>query len=273
MAAQKSVPFRTQKNSTTENQEIIPEFTKFIQSLHFALIQSRKDTTADFNAVVEKYINEYLKRCCLGSGKYREFVLYQYEPWLDDKKFLYAAPKNKPHIDSCLQNYIFGCEAYQLPVSRAKELMEANQKLQQFSPISDYEATEGDSGFVNTKSGRRIHAKYEAAAAKQKFHHFGDYDPDRLKELINLIQCRKKNVGGDSDSEDIRNKSGLKRKLDKQSENLRKYLRISESSDTSCQYEGKKAFSVPLSTLSFKARLIFIDRMFFLRTVDALYST
>ncbi|NXW30383.1 TASOR protein, partial [Phaetusa simplex] len=234
-STQKSVPFGTQKNSTTmvlhENQEIIPEFTKFIQSLHFALIQSRKDATADFNAVVERYINEYLKRCCSGSGKYREFVLYRYESRLDDKKFLYSAPKNKSHIDSSLQNYIFGCEAYQLPVSRAKELMEGNRKLQQFSPISDYEATEEDSDFANSKSGKRIRAKYEASAAKQKLPHSGDYDPDRLKELINLIQCRKKNVGGDSDSEDLRNKSGLKRKLEKQSENLRKYLKMSESSE------------------------------------------
>ncbi|XP_065498341.1 protein TASOR isoform X2 [Caloenas nicobarica] len=254
-STQKSVPFRTQKNSTTENQEIIPEFTKFIQSLHFALIQSRKDTTADFNAVVEKYINEYLKRCCFGSRKYREFVLYQYEPRLDDKKFLYAAPKNKSHIDSCLQNYIFGCEAYQLPVSRAKELMEGNWKLQQFSPISDYEATEGDSGFANPKSGRRIHAKYEAAAAKKKFRHFGDDDPDGLKQLINLIQYRKKNIGGDSDSEDVRNKSGLKRKLDKQPENLRKYLRMSESSDNSCQYEGGRTLDSPHSVFSINAGL------------------
>uniref|UniRef100_A0A8B9ZZK6 Transcription activation suppressor n=1 Tax=Anas zonorhyncha TaxID=75864 RepID=A0A8B9ZZK6_9AVES len=241
-STQKIVPFGTQKNSTTvvlhENQEIIPEFTKFIQSLHFALIQSRKDATADFNTVVEKYINEYLKRCYSGSGKYREFVLYRYESRLDDKKFLYSAPKNKSHIDSSLQNYIFGCEAYQLPVSRAKELMEGNRKLQQFSPISDYEATE-DTDFANAKSGKRIRAKYETTAAKRKFPHHGDYDPDRLKELINLIQCRKKNVGGDSDSEDLRNKSGLKRKLEKQSENLRKHLKMSEASENSCQYEAQ----------------------------------
>ncbi|KFQ07422.1 Protein FAM208A, partial [Leptosomus discolor] len=248
-SAQKSVPFGTQKNSTTvvlhENQEIIPELTKFIQSLHFALIQSRKDATADFNAVVEKYINEYLKRCCSGSGKYREFVLYQYESRLDDKKFLYAAPKNKSHIDSSLQNYIFGCEAYQLPVSRAKELMEGNRKLQQFSPISDYEATAEDSVFGNAKRGKRIRAKHEAAAAKRKPPRSGDYDPDRLKELINLIQCRKKNVGGDSDSEDFRNRSGLKRKLEKQSENLRKYLKMSESSENSCQHEGGRTSDSP----------------------------
>ncbi|NWI99454.1 TASOR protein, partial [Crypturellus undulatus] len=223
----------TQKNSATtvmqENKEIVPEFTKFVQSLHFALIQSRKDTTADFNTIVEKYINEYLKRCSSGPGKYREFILYPYESRLDEKKFLYSAPKNKSHIDSSLQNYIFGHEAYQLPVSRAKELMEGKQKLQQFSPISDYEAAEDDADFANTKTGKRIGLKCEASAAKHKAPHPGDYDLDRLKELINLIQCRKKNVDGESDSADLRNKSGLKRKLENQSEKLQKRLKISDS--------------------------------------------
>ncbi|KAM9533415.1 protein TASOR isoform 2-T2 [Guaruba guarouba] len=235
--AQKSVPSGTQKNSATmhENQEIIPEFTKFIQSLHFALIQSRKDTTADFNAVVEKYIHEYLKRGCSGSGKYREFILYRYESRLDERKFLYSAPKNKSHLDSSLQNYIFGCEAYQLPVSRAVELMERNQKYQQFSPISDYEVTEEDSDFANARIRKRIRAKYEA---RRKLSNSGDYDPDRLKELINLIQSRKKNTSGDSDSEDPRNRSSLKRKVEKQSGSLRKYLKMSESAENTCQYEG-----------------------------------
>ncbi|XP_062466677.1 protein TASOR isoform X4 [Pezoporus occidentalis] len=234
--AQRGVPSGTQKNSATmhENQKIIPEFTKFIQSLHFALIQSRKDTTADFNAVVEKYIHEYLKRGCSGSGKYREFILYRYESRLDEKKFLYSAPKNKSHLDSSLQNYIFGCEAYQLPVSRAVELMEGNQKYQQFSPISDYEVTE-DSDFANARIRKRIRAKYEA---RRKLSHSGDYDPDRLKELINLIQSRKKNTSGDSDCEDPRNRSNLKRKLGKQSGSLRKYLKMCDSAENTCQYEG-----------------------------------
>ncbi|XP_061311868.1 protein TASOR isoform X1 [Pezoporus flaviventris] len=234
--AQRGVPSGAQKNSATmhENQKIIPEFTKFIQSLHFALIQSRKDTTADFNAVVEKYIHEYLKRGCSGSGKYREFILYRYESRLDEKKFLYSAPKNKSHIDSSLQNYIFGCEAYQLPVSRAVELMEGNQKYQQFSPISDYEVRE-DSDFANARIRKRIRAKYEA---RRKLSHSGDYDPDRLKELINLIQSRKKNTSGDSDCEDPRNRSNLKRKLEKQSGSLRKYLKMCESAENTCQYEG-----------------------------------
>uniref|UniRef100_A0A8C5TH38 Transcription activation suppressor n=1 Tax=Malurus cyaneus samueli TaxID=2593467 RepID=A0A8C5TH38_9PASS len=239
MAAQKSVPFGTQKNSATivlhEKKEIIPEFTKLIQSLHFALKQSRKDSSADFNAVVEKYIHEYFKKLYSGPGRGREFILYEYVSRLDDKTFLYPAPRYKGHIDSCLQNYIFGCEAYQLPVSRVKELLDRNRKPQRFSPVSDYEATEDYSDFAKAKCGKRIHPKYEATAAKQKLPSSGDYDTERLKKLINLIQCRKKNVGGDSDFEDLRTRSGLKRKLEKQSENLQKYLKMSDSSENVCQ--------------------------------------
>ncbi|XP_048715192.2 protein TASOR isoform X4 [Caretta caretta] len=253
-STQKNVPFTAQKSSATsvlqENHEIMPKLMKFIQSLHFALIQSRKDTTADFNTVVEKHINEYLKRSISGSSKYREFVLYPYESRLDDRKFLYPAPKNKSHIDSCLRNYIFGAEAYQLPVSKAKELMEGNQKVQQFSPISDYEAPEEETDFANAKTGKRNGSKCDGAAAKQKTPHPGDYDPDRLKELINLIQCKKKNVGGESDTEDTRNKSGLKRRLHSHSENLRKHLKMSESSEISCQYEGGRTSESPQSVFS-----------------------
>ncbi|XP_074861700.1 protein TASOR isoform X2 [Carettochelys insculpta] len=253
-SVQKKVPFAAQKSSTKsvlpENHEIMPKLMKFIQSLHFALIQSRKDTTAEFNAVVEKHINEYLKRSISGSSKYREFVLYPYESRLDDRKFLYPAPKNKSHIDSCLRNYIFGAEAYQLPVCKAKELMEGNQKVQQFSPISDYEAPEEETDFTNAKAGKRNGSKCEGAVAKQKSPHCGDYDPDRLKELINLIQCKKKNVGGESDTEDNRNKSGLKRRLPSHSENLRKHLKMSESSENSCHYEGGRTSESAQSVLS-----------------------
>ncbi|NWU06582.1 TASOR protein, partial [Cephalopterus ornatus] len=235
-SAHRSVPFG---NSTPmvshEKKQIIPEFTRFISSLHFALIQARKDTSADFNVVVEKYINDYLKKLFSGALKGREFQLREYSSRLDDKRFLYPAPRFKSHIDDCLQNYIFGCEAYQLPLSRAKELMERNHRPQQFSPISDYEATEDYSDFAKAKCGKRIRAKYEATAAKQKLPPSGDYDTERLKELINLIQCRKKNAGGDSDSEDPRIRSGLKRKLEKESESLNKYLKRSESSENLCQ--------------------------------------
>ncbi|XP_063267377.1 protein TASOR isoform X2 [Prinia subflava] len=253
-SAQKSVPYTTQKNSTTtvlhEENEIIPEFTKLVQSLHFALIQCRKDRSPDFAAVVEKYVHEYFKKLYSGPGRGREFIFHEYSTRLDDKRFLHPAPRYKGHIRPCWQNYIFDCETYELPISRVKELLDRNRKPQHFSPVSDYEATEDCSDFAKAKCRKRIHPKYEATAAKQKLPPSGEYDTERLKELINLIQCRKKNVGGDSDSEDPRIRSGLKRKLEKQSENLQKYLKMSDSSENICQYEGGRTLDSPHSTLS-----------------------
>uniref|UniRef100_A0A8C3RIF0 Transcription activation suppressor n=1 Tax=Cyanoderma ruficeps TaxID=181631 RepID=A0A8C3RIF0_9PASS len=215
-SAQKSAPYGTQKNSTTmvlhEKKEIVPEFTKLIQSLHFAFIQSRKDRSPDFTAVVEKYMHEYFKKLYGGPGRGREFVFREYSTKLDDKSFLLPAPKYRDHIDECLSNYIFGCEAYQLPLPRAKELLDRSRKPQRFSPISDYEATE-------------------------------DYYSDFAK-------CRKKNASGDSDSEDPRGRSGLKRKLEKQSENSQKYLKMSDSSEPICQYEGGRTLDSRHSVLS-----------------------
>ncbi|NXL76042.1 TASOR protein, partial [Leptocoma aspasia] len=238
-SAQRSVSYGTQKNSTTmvlhEKKEIVPEFTKLVQALHFALIQCRYESSADFNAVVEKHIHEYFKKLYSGPGRGREFILHEYSTRLDDKKFLFPAPRYKGHIKSCLDNYIYGREAYHLPVSRAKELLDRSRKPQRFSPNSDYEATEDYSDFGKAKCRKRIRPKYEAAAVKQKLPSFGEYDTESLKELINLIQCRKKNVGGDSDSEDPRIRSGLKRKLEEQSEHLQKYLKMSDASENICQ--------------------------------------
>ncbi|XP_064523716.1 protein TASOR isoform X10 [Pseudopipra pipra] len=240
-SARRSVPFGNSAPMVShEKKGIIPEFTRFISSLHFALIQARKEISPPFDlvVVVEKYINEYLKKLFRGTLKGREFKLREYSTRLDDKRYVYPAPRYKAHIDEYLQNYIFRFGTYQLPLSRAKELIERNLRPQQFSPISDYEATEDYSDIAKAKCRKRIHAKYEATAAKQKLLPSGDYDTERLKELINLIQCRKKTAGGDSDSEDPKIRSGLKRKLEKESESLHKYLKRSESSENICQYDG-----------------------------------
>ncbi|NXR90127.1 TASOR protein, partial [Hypocryptadius cinnamomeus] len=243
-SAHKSVSYGTQKNSTTtvlpEKKEIVPEFTKLVQALYFALIRCRRHSSVDYycgkaDAVVDEYIYEYFKKLYSGPGRGREFTFREYSTRLDDKRFLHPAPKNKGDVGSCLQSYVFAREAYQLPVFRAKELLDRNRKPQRFSPLSDYEATEDYSDFAKAKCRKRTHPKYEATAVKKKVPPLGDYDTEKLKDLINLIQCRKKNVGGDSDFEDPRIRSGLKRKLEKQSENLQKYLKMSDSSENICQ--------------------------------------
>ncbi|XP_058417451.1 protein TASOR isoform X2 [Diceros bicornis minor] len=233
-----------QKGSTNavpqERHESMPDVLKITQFLQFALIQCRKEfksiNTINFHSVVEKYVSEFFKRG-FGSGK-REFIMFPYDSRLDDKKFLYSAPKNKSHIDNCLHTYIFRPEMYQLPICKLKELFEENRKLQQFSPLSDYEGQEEEMNGTKMKFGKRNNSRGETIKPrKQKSCHSLDYDKDRVKELINLIQCRKKNVGGDSDTEDMRSKTVLKRKLEDLPENMRKLAKTSNLSENCHLYE------------------------------------
>ncbi|XP_029774114.1 protein TASOR isoform X2 [Suricata suricatta] len=234
-------PQKASTNATPQKRhESMTDVLKITQFLQFALIQCRKEfknmNTINFHSVLEKYVNEFFKRG-FGSGK-REFIMFPYDSRLDDKKFLYSAPKNKSHIDNCLHAYIFRPEMYQLPICKLKELFEENRKLQQFSPLSDYEGQEEEMNGTKIKFGKRNNSRGETIIPrKQKSSHSLDYDKDRVKELINLIQCRKKNVGGDSDTEDMRSKTVLKRKLEDLPENMRKLAKTSNLSENCHLYE------------------------------------
>lgn len=213
---------------------IMPDLTRFIQSLHYAFLHSRKDPKCDLNIAVEKYIHDYLKRY----SKFKQFILYEYKPTLDEKRFLHAGPKNKSNLDSALRAYIFGSDAYQIPVSKARKMMDGNRKPQQFSPVSDYEAPEEESDCSKRTAGKRNGSKSELIAAPKK-RHAGDYDEESIQELINLIQCKKKNVDRESDTEDNRSKSRSKRKLESSMESPQKRLKNSTSSERDCHYDGK----------------------------------
>uniref|UniRef100_A0A8C6QL20 Transcription activation suppressor n=1 Tax=Nannospalax galili TaxID=1026970 RepID=A0A8C6QL20_NANGA len=234
----------SQKGSTNsapqERHENMSDILKITQFLQFALIQCRKEfksiNTINFHSVVEKYVSEFFKRG-FGSGK-REFFMFSYDSRLDDKKFLYSAPRNKSHIADCLHTYIFQPEMYQLPIFKLKELFEENRKRQQFSPLSDYEGQEEEMNGSKMKFGKRNNSRGETInPGKPKSSHSLDYDKDKVKELIDLIQCKKKNVGGDTDTEEPRSKNVLKRKLEGLPENMRKFAKTSNLSENYRLYE------------------------------------
>lgn len=93
---------------------------------------------------------------------------------------------------------------------------------------------------IKMRFGKRNNLRGEIVKfRKQKSCYFLDYDKDRVKELINLIQCRKKNVGGDLDIEDMRSKIVLKRKFEDLFENMRKFAKISNFFENCYLYKGK----------------------------------
>lgn len=216
--------------------EVMPDVMKFIPALHFGLFQSRKDKSAQLSTVVEKHAGEYLKRRPGSFGKNREYILYPYEGRLDDKKFLYSAPKNRTHVDSAIRSYIFSSEAYMLPLGNANKIIEDSKKVEQFSPVSDYDNQEQEN---DGACAGKMEKDTEAAQVAKLCRNSADYDPDRVKDLINLIQRKKKVAGepGDDDSELVNN-AGLKRKLESGPEKLPKHLKRSKGSENVEQYEG-----------------------------------
>ncbi|XP_069823106.1 protein TASOR isoform X2 [Dendropsophus ebraccatus] len=174
--------FKASSLAVTDIPEIIPEQPTFISALHYAILKSQVDTSDNFNIVVEKHVRIYLKERAEGSHKHKDYVIRTYDQRLDSKKKLYVAPKDRNRILPSLNSYIHGSEAYTLPVGRAKELIVENRRVQQFSPVSDYEPIEDDHNpSTNTARG----------APHEGLSDHANYDQDRLKGLIDLIYMKK----------------------------------------------------------------------------------
>ncbi|KAM4651518.1 protein TASOR isoform 2-T2 [Discoglossus pictus] len=220
--SRENLPLDCSKLSTVmQENKIMPELTSFIASLHSALHKSQSDTSADFNKVVEKHARIYLKRRAERPYKYKEYIPKPYESRLDNKKWLFLAPKDKSRINSALRNYIFGSEAYSLLVDKAKDIMKENQRFQQFSPVSDYEPIEDDE-VTQTVNRKGQHETAEGVHEKVSAH--ADYDLEKLCGLINLIQSRKQNAFNTSETDDS-SSGGVKRKLESSPENKWKHLK------------------------------------------------
>ncbi|KAM5148264.1 protein TASOR isoform 2-T2 [Mantella aurantiaca] len=198
VTCQSSSLFKVQPTFIPENPEIMPELMTFIRALHYAINKAQLDVSDNFNTVVEKHVHLYLKRREEGSYKQKD-VIRKYEQGCDDKKTLFVAPRDKSGILPVVQSYLQGSDAYTLLVKRANELIMENRRVQQFSPISDYEPMEDDhdnGASMNRATGHEM-------LSDNSF-----YDPDKVNSLLNLIQTRKK---GHLETEEAPS-SGVKRK-------------------------------------------------------------
>ncbi|XP_040264634.1 protein TASOR isoform X1 [Bufo bufo] len=162
--------------------EIMPELPTFVSALHYAILKSQTDTSDNFNIVVEKHVRLYLKHRAEGSHTHKDFVIRTYDQRLDSRKTLFVAPKDRSHIHPSLNSYLHGSEAYTLPVKRAQELIVENRKVQQFSPVSDYEPIEDDHD-LSTSTRREV--------VNDGLSDHTNYDQDRIKGLIDLIYMKK----------------------------------------------------------------------------------
>ncbi|XP_058855285.1 protein TASOR-like isoform X1 [Acipenser ruthenus] len=193
--------------STEGTEEIMPHLMTFIPALHYGLMKSRNNTSTPPNIAVERCANDYLRNLPEGGRKrIREFVLYEYDQKLDHKKALFTPPYVKTNIDKALHFYLYESNAFKLSLSRVREMVESSLRVPECS-------REGSEGKCESKRLGRGNGS-EHAPLSQKTSHNAMDDPEKLKELIHLIQSRKKHMGEGAESEEFKSVHSLKRKLE-----------------------------------------------------------
>ncbi|MGH0154766.1 UNVERIFIED_CONTAM: hypothetical protein FKN15_028012 [Acipenser sinensis] len=205
--------------STEGTEEIMPHLMTFIPALHYGLMKSRNNTSTPPNIAVERCAKDYLRNLPEGGRKrIREFVLYEYDQKLDHKKALFTPPYIKTNIDEALHFYLYESNAFKLSLSRVREMVESSLRVPECS-------REGSEGKCESKRlGRGNGLEY--APLSQKISHNAMDDPEKLKELIHLIQSRKKHMGEGAESEEFKSVRSLKRKLEEDDvETAYKHLR------------------------------------------------
>lgn len=185
----------------------MPHLMTFIPALHYGLMKSRNNTSTPPNIAVERCAKDYLRNLPEGGRKrIREFVLYEYDQKLDHKKALFTPPYVKTNIDKALHFYLYESNAFKLSLSRVREMVESSLRVPECS-------REGSEGKCESKRLGRGNGS-EHAPLSQKTSHNAMDDPEKLKELIHLIQSRKKHMGEGAESEEFKSVRSLKRKLE-----------------------------------------------------------
>ncbi|MGH0172306.1 UNVERIFIED_CONTAM: hypothetical protein FKN15_006146 [Acipenser sinensis] len=185
----------------------MPHLMTFIPALHYGLMKSRNNTSTPPNIAVERCAKDYLRNLPEGGRKQiREFVLYEYDQKLDHKKALFTPPYVKTNIDKALHFYLYESNAFKLSLSRVREMVESSLRI----PESSREGSQGKCESKRLGRGNGL----EYAPLSQKISHNAMDDPEKLKELIHLIQSRKKHMGEGAESEEFKSVRSLKRKLE-----------------------------------------------------------
>ncbi|XP_038872648.1 flocculation protein FLO11-like isoform X2 [Salvelinus namaycush] len=214
----------------------MPQLNSFVPALHHALVKVRCNPPADLSAGVERQARDYLSG--LHHGKRRHIPMTEYDTKLDDRGKLFPAPKHhKLNMEGYLRSYIYNPNLYTMPVVQAKEMVESYCTVpDDNSPVMDWEGSgaSGDKSVVGLEVN-----PYGATAAQSlgvQVNHSPsqfptDPNPQKLKELINLILCwrntegdvRKKGVpqGGRKQGAGGLDPRGLKRKTAERTLNYR----------------------------------------------------
>ncbi|XP_069795746.1 protein TASOR-like isoform X2 [Narcine bancroftii] len=226
--------------------EAIPQLSKIIPALHYALEKIRKELPcslkqATIDAAFKNNVIDYLKNS-LSKEAFAEFIIPTYE----EKRFSSVFRQKRSNVPRIMRSYFFYPHRYQFDVSEAGEML--NQHQASDMEVHDHpEYVGGEQAFDDPVSEITTqepeNPQIENIVSDSNFlmpsDNLADYDPDKIQELIDLIYSRKRLGPGEaslmnierlahciSDKDDL----GLKRKLEFVSEQSHKQMKITEGS-------------------------------------------
>ncbi|XP_041945915.1 protein TASOR isoform X1 [Alosa sapidissima] len=155
---------------------ILPQLDTFIPALHFALNKVRgtpqANPPANPSTAVTQQVCDYLSG--QREGKLLPRVHLDYDIKLDDRERLFPAPRNKLNLEAYLHSYICCPNLYYIPVSNAQDMMDSPLKPLECHTASSQESAAEGSG----SNGPGV-----------------DEDPEKVKQLLKLIQAQKQQAG------------------------------------------------------------------------------
>ncbi|KAI1890348.1 hypothetical protein AGOR_G00152810 [Albula goreensis] len=221
---------------------IMPQLDTFVPALHYALMKVRSNPPVDLGAGVERQARDYLSS--RDEGKVRQYYMNEYKQNLDEREKLHAAPKQRHNLEGYLRSYIYRPNVYLLAVVQAREMVESLRRAPEYSPVSDWEGSDGQGHPPEHKHGGAAAAggaQAQANGAHGAPLSQADNDPEKMRELLKLIHMWKRNEGearqvgagagvgaatGEGQGEAAWETRGLKRKLEEETAaNTFKYLR------------------------------------------------
>ncbi|XP_030633115.1 protein TASOR [Chanos chanos] len=154
---------------------VMTDLDTFIPALHYALCKVRCNPPGDLSVGVEQQAHDYLSS--RREGKPLQRIRVEYDHKLDEREKLFPAPRQRLKWESYLHSYFYGPKYFMMPVQKAKDLVEKFRCVPEPSPVTESENLDDPT----------------SAARRNGQHHVQAHeDPERLKELLKLIQMSKK---------------------------------------------------------------------------------
>lgn len=263
---------------------ILSSLQPFVPALHYALLKLRPNPGKDLSSGVERQAHDYLTR--RENSTVRPFILPEYKQNLDDRGNLHPAPRPKHNLEGLLRSYVLNPAAHILSLAKAKDMIDRIQNPLpppapapvEYSPVSDWGGSDRGSDRPDkpperlpaerTPHERTPHERAPADSSRrrpgvsnsngaqpqpqhQSQQSQSEYDKDKMKQLLKLIQLRKKTLvkepgkdrgeGGEDGAWDTHS---LKRKLEgEDGGTMSKHLRTDPLSNGEPS-RGEKALTV-----------------------------